>query len=124
MALVASSKYRRGKPEIDVVHVETYPTVRTAWVAMMRQEVDFLVEVPNKAHDFVAAASDVDVFMVNRPYATIIGFNVDREPFTDNRVRKALNYAVDRRAVIDRALGGNGRPTSGISTEHWAFRQG
>ena len=39
----------------------------TAWVAMMRQEVDFLVEVPNKAHDFVAAASDVDVFMVNRP---------------------------------------------------------
>ena len=91
---------------------------------MMRQEVDFLVEVPNRAHDFVAAASDVDVFLVNRPYATVIGFNVDREPFADNRVRRALNYAVDRRAVIDGVLGGNGRPTSGINAEHWAFRDG
>ena len=124
MTLVASEAYRRGKPAIDIVRVETYRTVRTAWVAMMRQEVDFLVEVPNRAHDFVAAASDVDVFLVNRPYATVIGFNVDREPFADNRVRRALNYAVDRRAVIDRVLGGNGRPTSGINAEHWAFRDG
>ena len=124
MTLTASSEYHRGRPAIDVVRVETYPTVRTAWVAMMRQEVDFLVEVPNRAQDFVVAASDVDVFMVNRPYATIIGFNVGRAPFTDNRVRRALNYAVDRRAVIDRVLGGNGRPTSGISAEHWAFREG
>ena len=124
MTLTANSAYRRGKPAIDVIHVVTYPTVRTAWVAMMRQEVDFLVEVPNRAQDFVSAASDVDVFLVNRPYATVIGFNVDRGPFADNRVRKALNYGVDRRAVIDRALGGNGRPASGISTEHWAFREG
>lgn len=124
MTLVASEAYRRGKPAIDIVHVETYPTVRTAWVAMMRHEVDFLVEVPNRAHDFVAAASDVDVFLVNRPYATVIGFNLDRQPFVDNRVRQALNYAVDRRAVIDRVLGGNGRPTSGINAEHWAFRDG
>ena len=125
MTLTANTEHRRGRPAaIDVVRVETYPTVRTAWVAMMRQEVDFLVEVPNRAQDFVVAASDVDVFMVNRPYATIIGFNVDRAPFTDNQVRRALNYAVDRRAVIDRVLGGNGAPTSGISTKHWAFREG
>ena len=124
MTLTANPEYRRGRPAIDLVRVETYPTVRTAWVAMMRQEVDFLVEVPHRARDFVVAASDVDVFMVNPPYATIIGFNVDRPPFTDNQVRRALNYAVDRRAVIDRVLDGNGRATSGLNAEHWAFRDG
>ena len=91
---------------------------------MMRRDIDFLIEVPNRARDFVVAASDVDVFMVNHPYATVIAVNVDREPFTDSQVRRALNHAVDRRTVIDRALGGIGRPTTGLNSDHWAFRNG
>ena len=90
MTLVANSEYRGGTPTIDVVRVETYPTTRNAWVAMMRQDVDFLIDVPNRARDFVGASSDVEVFEVNRPYATVIGFNVGREPFTDPRVPTSL----------------------------------
>ena len=37
--------YYRGAPTIDRIVWKSYPTVRTAWAAMMRGEIDFLYEV-------------------------------------------------------------------------------
>jgi peptide/nickel transport system substrate-binding protein len=40
-------------------------------------------------------------------------------------VRLALNYAVDRKTIVDQVLAGRGVPASGnISPEHWAFDKG
>lgn len=42
-------------------------------------------------------------------------FNVESEsPFSDPRVRQAVAYAVDREAVVDSALGGEGAPMYGM----------
>ena len=38
-----------------------------------------------------------------------MGFNVLKEPFTDKRVRQALNYAVNKQAIVKHILGGVGR---------------
>ena len=52
-----------------------------------------------------------------------IGFmlNVKREPFTDHRVRQAINLAVDRQKVNERALHGAGRghcPLVGLAHDY------
>jgi peptide/nickel transport system substrate-binding protein len=40
--------------------------------------------------------------------------NVSRAPFIDQRVRRAINLAVDRRALVDTVLSGAGRPLTGV----------
>jgi len=48
------------------------------------------------------------------PTAIIYLLNVSRSPFSDRRVRRAINLAVDRRALVDLVLGGAGRPLTGV----------
>jgi peptide/nickel transport system substrate-binding protein len=47
---------------------------------------------------------------------TFLGINNKREPFTDPRVRRAVNFAVDRKAVIDGAQNGFGKPIASHAT--------
>ena len=117
VTLVANRKYYRGLPSVDVVSLIRYPTLRTAWAAMMRNEVDVLYGVPIFARKFIEGETDVDLHRMIRPYAFAIGFNRKHSLFDDPRLRRALNHAIDRDAIVQAALGGDGRPASGI----WAL---
>jgi peptide/nickel transport system substrate-binding protein len=46
---------------------------------------------------------------------TVIGLNASRAPFDHERVREAVNYALDRQAIIDAALFGAGVPAGPLS---------
>ncbi|MBM6594281.1 ABC transporter substrate-binding protein [Microvirga pudoricolor] len=53
---------------------------------------------------------------------TVAGLNSAKKPFDDPRVRKALMHAVDRKALVDGAYSGFGRPIgSFFSPNHPAF---
>jgi peptide/nickel transport system substrate-binding protein len=111
-----------GPPALDAVHVKTYPTVRAAWTSMMRDEVDFLLQVPDEAREFVEDSTRVNVFSFRYNYVSTVVFNVARPPFRSAAVRKALNFAVDRGAVVDTVLGGHGMIATGhISPDHYAY---
>ena len=118
---VAHRDYHRGTPEVDIVTLTTYPSHRLAWVAMMRNEIDFLHQVPTNAREFIEAESSVDLYSVARPYAFTVAFNLAKPLLSSTEVRQALNHAVDRRAVIERALAGYSQPASGIWAPHWAY---
>ena len=48
------------------------------------------------------------------PTAIIYLLNASRGPFSDRRIRRAINLAVDRRALVDTVLKGAGRPLTGV----------
>jgi peptide/nickel transport system substrate-binding protein len=53
---------------------------------------------------------------------TVAGLNNTRKPFDDPRVRRALMHAIDRKALVDGAYSGFGRPIgSHFSPNHPAF---
>jgi peptide/nickel transport system substrate-binding protein len=114
--------YYRGKPTIDRIVWKSYPAVRGAWAAMMRGEIDFLYEVPQEAVEFIEAETSVRIFSFLRNYAYLVIFNSKREPFDDWRVRRSLNYAINRDTLIERALSKRGQVVSGpIWPLHWAY---
>ena len=55
-------KYYKGASQIDRIVWKAYPTVRTAWAAMMRGEIDFLMELPRDAVEFIEPETSVQVF--------------------------------------------------------------
>lgn len=123
--LHANPYYSGERPQIDVIELKTYSTLRTTWAAMLRGETDFLYEVPVEAFPFLRREANVQVFSFLRPYAHVLVFNLRPAMFRDARVRRALNVGVDRQAIINRALEGRGRPAySPVWPRHWAFHQG
>src|SRR5205823_119045 len=112
----------RGNPSLQRIVWKAYPTARTAWAAMMRDEVDFLYQVPPEAVDFVREESSVQNFPFLRNYVHGLVFNSRRPFFRDQRVRLALNYAIDRSAIITQALKGLGVPAfTPTWPQHWAY---
>ncbi len=122
IVMTAFPQYYRGIPTIDRVVWKLYPTTRTAWAAMMRGEIDFLYEAGPDALDFIQGEGSVGVFSFLRNYVYGLVFNASRPPFNDPGVRKALNYAVDRSAIVEQAFKGRGIVANGPAwPQHWAY---
>ena len=122
VSMTAVDRYYRGRPQIDQIVWRAYPTVRTAWAAMMRGEVDFLYEVGEDAREFAQGEASIKVFPFLRNYVYGVAFNLRHQAFHDGRIRRALNNAVNRSAIIEQAFRGHGVAASGSAwPEHWAF---
>lgn len=82
----------------------------------------------------VAPASDVSRFKESGEYHVVeylaqsvqsLEFNVTKPPFDDVAVRRALNYASDKQAVVDASLEGFGIPAYGyLSPSMWGYWPG
>jgi ABC-type transport system substrate-binding protein len=115
-------KYYRGISAVSRIVWRVYPTVRTAWAAAMRGEADFLYEVGPESREFVASEGSVTIYPFLRNYVYAVVFNAKRPQFHNPEVRRALNYAVDRKALVARAFRGHGIAASGPAWPlHWAY---
>jgi peptide/nickel transport system substrate-binding protein len=122
VALQAFDRYYRGHPTISNITITNYPTLRNAWAALMRDETDMLYEVGRDAVDFVQAESKVKTYSFGRPYYNALVFNVRHQILKRTEIRRALNEAVDRTALIRDGMNGRGRPADApLLPEHWAY---
>ncbi len=122
VVMKAFPTYYRGVPNIEQIVWKSYTTARTAWAAMMRGEIDFLYEVAPDALEFMRDEASVEDFSFLRNYVHGVVFNSRRPIFQDSRVRRALNYAVDRSVIIDQVFKGRGISASTPTwPQHWAY---
>jgi peptide/nickel transport system substrate-binding protein len=109
-------------PQINTLVWRPYPTVRTAWAAAMRGDVDFLYEVGPETREFLQSEASVELYTFLRAYVYGAVFNARRPIFRDAEVRRALNYAVDRGNIVARAFRGYGTAASSPAWPlHWAY---
>ena len=110
--LRAFEGYWRDRANIDYVIIQVVPDASTRFAMLQTGEANTLPLQP----------VDVGQMEVN-PHLTriefqgtgidYIGFNMDRPPFDDIRVRRALTYAINKESVIAAAFEGLGTPATG-----------
>jgi peptide/nickel transport system substrate-binding protein len=121
----ANASYYLGRPTIDQIKVEGYPSVRAAWADMLRDRIDMLYEVGLDALGSMETATNVSVFTFTRRYQYLFALNTESPVLRSREVRYALNLAVDRAAVVRVALNGHGLTSQGpFWMRHWALGPG
>jgi len=121
-ALQANPDYPLGRPHIDEIRLETFPSVRTAWAELLRNNIDMLYEVGSDALDSLESSTSVAVFRFTRRYQYTIAFNAAAPALRSSAVRRALNLAVDRVQLVQKALAQHGVPSSGpLWPKYWAL---
>jgi peptide/nickel transport system substrate-binding protein len=117
----ANDSYYLGRPQIDRVVVNTYPSVRTAWAEMLRGNLDMVYDAGVEARDSLESATSIGVYAYTRHYQYVVLFNTNAPSLRSASVRRALNAAIDRNAFVQDALNNHGTPSSGpVWPRHWA----
>ena len=111
--LRAHTDYHRGRPSIDVVELKAFGSLRAAWSALMRGEIDALYEVPLESREFVEGESSVRLYPYLRPYAYALVFNMRRPVWQSKTLRQVMNAGIDRDAIVRDAFRGYALPARG-----------
>ncbi len=120
--LVANPTYHLGRPLIDRIAINTFPSVRSAWAELLRNNIDMLYEVGSDALDSLENSTNVRVFTFTRRYQYALVLNTSAPALRSKTVRRALNLAVNRPQLVAQALNGHGVPSSGpVWPKHWAI---
>lgn len=120
--LAAFPRYYRGRPALAGVDVVNYPTQRNAWTALMRGDIDMLYEVSRDSAEFVQVETSVRMYPFLRPYYIPLVFNIRHPILRDVAVRRAINVALDRDALVRDGLRNQGSPADGpVWPQHWAY---
>jgi peptide/nickel transport system substrate-binding protein len=114
-------RYYLGVPEINRIEVHASDNLRTSWARLLRGEVDMVTDVPPEAVEFIEN-DEIQVISFARSYQFLVGFNSQKSLFKSPAVRRALNAAIDRDALIRNVLQEKGEPATGpLWPEHWAY---
>ncbi|NNF65759.1 MAG: ABC transporter substrate-binding protein [Acidimicrobiia bacterium] len=117
--LVANPNYfKAGLPKLDGVVFRIIPDATTQLAALEQGEVDFIWRVPGPDVSRLEGSSDVTLYKVNSGPGggfciPTLTFNLDRDVFSDVRVRQAIAHAVNRQQIVDQAIFGQGRVATG-----------
>ena len=116
--------YWPGKAPIDDLVFAITPDNAVRWQKVKAGECH-LMPYPNPADvEAIAADPNVDLMQQEGLNVGYLAFNTEKEPFTDKRVRQALNLAIDKQAIIDAVFQGAGKIAKNpIPPTIWSYNE-
>ncbi|MDD2453433.1 glutathione ABC transporter substrate-binding protein [Aminivibrio sp.] len=121
--LEKNADYFRGPAAIDTVIYRGIPEDATRLVELESGGIDLIPgNFPYQEFENIAKNDKYLTYKIPAMSTLYMGLNTEVKPFGDNRVRKAMNYAVDKQAIVDAVYFGYGTPSRGpLSPVIWGF---
>lgn len=110
MVLAKNANYwQSGKPAVDEAEVQIINEDNARVLKLKAGEVDAIVGIPFNQVSQLKADQQLNVGVAEVFRTDLVQLNTKKKPFDDQRVRQALNYAVDKAALVKGVLRGNGK---------------
>jgi glutathione transport system substrate-binding protein len=108
--------------KVDQILIKPVPEAGTRINMLQAGDAHFINTLPYAQVKLVKGSPDISITENEAIYTFWVAMNTQKEPFTDKRVRQALNYAVDKQAIIDAVLQGYGKPVdSPLAPRVWGY---
>ncbi len=106
----AFPQYYGGKAKIDNLVFAITPDASVRWAKLQKGECH-VMPYPNPA-DVAAMKADPKFTVLEQPGLNVgyLAYNTTKKPFDDVRVRKAINMAINKKAIVDAVYLGSGIP--------------
>jgi peptide/nickel transport system substrate-binding protein len=112
-----------GPARVERLVFKVMPDNASRVAALLAGDVDIIDALPVAAIRQVNASGVANAVTVNGTRSNYVSINVAKPPFNDVRVRRALNYAVDKKLIITKLLDGNAAELNGVlSPDAFAFK--
>ncbi|MCK4463679.1 MAG: peptide-binding protein [Candidatus Omnitrophica bacterium] len=125
--LVSNHGYFEHTPYIDRYIYKVIPDPSTMFLELQTENIDSMGLSPlqyKRLTDTRYFKKSYRKFRYPSFGYTYMAYNLKSELFTDKRVRQAINYAVDKKEIIDGVLLGLGRICTGpFIPESWAYNK-
>ena len=113
VVLERNDGYWDGAPALDAVVFRPIYDANTRVTELLAGGIDLVVGIPP---DVIPILRDRADFMVHEqagPHLWFLILNMREAPFSDRRMRLAVNYAIDRRALVEKVLQGTATVATG-----------
>jgi peptide/nickel transport system substrate-binding protein len=118
LILKANPAFYDGPPKLDRVIYKFLPDPNVRLVQLKKGEVD-VAEIKPKQVAAIKPGDDIGLEIVDTTDYRVMMFNLRDPLFQDVRVRRAIQYATDRKALVHGALLGYGYPAYKPLQFHW-----
>ena len=122
LTLTRNEKYWGPKGKAKTIIFRPIPEDQTRVAELLSGGVDVITNVVPDALDLLKKNPSTSV--IRQPGLTIwyVALNTKKKPFSDVRVRRALNYAVDRQAIVRDVLKNTGEAaTQFVPPASWGY---
>ncbi|MFV0512550.1 MAG: ABC transporter substrate-binding protein [Jhaorihella sp.] len=100
--------WKEGRAHFDGIEMYTILDAAARQNALMSGEVDVIDPVDVNTVSLLQRAPGINILSVTGTQHNTFAMDYRAAPFSDNNVRMALKYGVDRQELLDKVLGGYG----------------
>ena len=108
-------------PYLDQVNLLVLPDDNTRMLKLQAGEIDAALDIPYNQIATLGQDPALQVSATPLFGITGISLNQGKQEFTDVNIRQAMNYAIDRDALVQTALFGNGLPACSPINRVWFY---
>lgn len=122
LTVVKNENWWGGSVGLDKLVLKGMPDPNTRAMAIENGELDFTVDVPYSETDRIDAIDGINVEKYSTPRVYKMDTNLEDEALSDERVRKAISYAINRDDIVEHVLYNVGSPAAGpfLPSMTWA----